>query len=147
MNKDAFLATLIGYGIGLLITGMFLVGPKILRYLPNISFTIPKFTASQPKPTATPSQPPKEFFVTVDSPLPDSIESNKELLVSGTTAAGSTIVIQGNINDAAAEAKTDGKFAGKVTLVEGRNDIIVTSYLKDKKSSQTVTVFHTQEAL
>ena len=147
MNKDALLATLIGFGIGLLITAMLLVGPKLLVYLPNISFSIPKFNVSQSVPTTTPTQAPKDFFVTIDSPLPDSIESDKEVLVSGSTIGGSTVVIQGNINDAAAETNADGKFAGKVTLVEGKNDIIVISYLKDNRASHTITVFYTPEAL
>ena len=55
MNKDALLATLIGFGIGLLITAMLLVGPKLLVYLPNISFSIPKFNVSQSVPTTTPT--------------------------------------------------------------------------------------------
>jgi hypothetical protein len=147
MNKDALLATLIGFGIGLCITGMLLVGPRIAGFFPKISLSLPKFTnnKSVSKPTPTPVQ--KEFGVTIDSPLADSLESESEVLVSGSTAAGATVVIQGNTNDAAIETKSDGKFAGKLTLVEGRNDITVTSYLKDKKAFQAITVFYTPEEL
>ena len=39
----------------------------------------------------------------------DSLESQDEVLVSGSTTAGATVVIAGNVNDAAIETKTDGK--------------------------------------
>ena len=147
MNKDALLATLIGFGIGLFITGMLLVGPRIAAFFPKISINLPKFASVKGPSKSTPTPAQKEFGVTIDSPLPDSLESQEEVLVSGSTAAGATVVIAGNINDAAIETKTDGKFAGKLSLVEGKNDITVTSYLKDKKATQTITVFYTPEEL
>ena len=145
MNKDALLATLIGFAIGLCITGLLLVGPRLAGYLPKMSLSMPKFGTSQSKPQATPT--PKEFSLTIDSPIPDSIESEKELLVSGSTSAGATVVIQGNTNDAAVVANGDGKFAGKVQLIEGKNDVTVTSYLKEKKTAQTLFVYFTPEEL
>lgn len=147
MNKDALLATLIGFGIGLFITGMLLVGPKIVGFFPKISLDFSRFTTSKTSSKSTPTPQEKEFGITIDSPLTDSLESQDEVFVSGSTTAGATVVIAGNVNDAAIETKTDGKFAGKLTLVEGKNDITVTSYLKDKKASQTITVFYTPEEL
>jgi hypothetical protein len=146
MNKDALLATLIGFGIGLFITGMLLVGPKLLQYLPKISLNLPKMTSQQkPKPSTNPK--PKEFAITVDSPLDESLESEKEVLVSGTTMEGTTVIIQGNNNDSASLVNADGKFAGKITLTEGKNEITVIGVLKDKRVSKTITVFYTPEEL
>lgn len=143
MNKDAILATVIGFGIGLVITALVFVGPRLATYLPKIS--LPSFV--QMKSVAKPTEAPKskEFGLTIDSPLPESIEENAEILVSGTTMADSTVVIQGNSNDAVTNVGSDGKYAGKVLLTEGKNDIIVTSYLKDKQTAQTITVFYTPE--
>jgi hypothetical protein len=146
MNKDALLATLIGFAIGLFITGMLLVGPKLAKYFPKMSFKLPSFSISQKTPNTTPT-PSKDFAVSIDSPIPDSIESESTLLVSGTTSADATVVIQGVVDDAAVQTKTDGKYAGKILLIEGKNDITVTSYLKEKKATQTITVFYTPEEL
>lgn len=147
MNKDAILATIIGFVIGLFITGMLLVGPKLIHIMPKINFKFPTISLGSTKvtPTTTPAQ--KEFSVIIDSPLPDSIASESDLLVSGSTMPGSTVVIEANTTEAISEVKTDGKYAGKVTLIEGKNDITVTSYNKDKKATQTVAVFYTPEAL
>ena len=37
MNKDALFATLIGLGIGLLLTGIILVGPSVAKSLDTLS--------------------------------------------------------------------------------------------------------------
>jgi hypothetical protein len=145
MNKDAILATIIGFVIGLAITGMLLVGPKLASAFPKFTIQLPSLSIFQPKTTPPAPAVAKEFSVTIDSPLPDSIESEKEVLVSGSTLAQSTIVIEGNTTEATVEVKDDGKYAGKITLIEGKNDITVTSYNKDKKAAQTITVFYTPE--
>ena len=140
MNKDAILATLIGFGIGLLITGLLLVGPNITKFLPKINLPA---KVSAPTPTPTPSQ----FAVTIESPLVDAIENTTDLLVSGVTNPGSTVVVAGSVDDTAVTAQADGKYAGKITLTEGKNEIVVTSYLETKQASQSITVYYTPETL
>jgi len=147
MNKDAVLATLIGFGIGLLITGLLLVGPNITKSLPKIKLPTISFSQPQKKPTVTPTPTPSQFAVTIESPLADAIENTTDLLVSGVTSPGSTVVIAGSADDTAVVAQTDGKYAGKITLVEGKNDIIVTSYSQTKQANQTITVYYTPESL
>jgi hypothetical protein len=147
MNKDAILATIIGFLIGLCITALIVFGPKALKFFPSIRLNLPKFTLFQTKPAPNADKTPKEFSVTIDSPLPDSIEATAEVLVSGTTLPETTVVIQGNTNDAITTGNAEGKYAGKIALVEGKNEITVTGYLKDKIIRQSVTVFYTQEEL
>jgi hypothetical protein len=145
MNKDALLATLIGFGIGLLITGLLLVGPNVLKLFPAVK--LPSLAATQQKAkTPTPTPTPKTGF-TVESPLPDSIENAPDLLVSGTASSGATVVIAGFTDESAVVVGTDGKFAGKVTLGEGKNDISVTSLTGLTSKTQMVTVYYTQEKL
>lgn len=149
MNKDALLATLIGFGIGLLITGILLVGPSLARGLPK--FSLPSFNFSLPKgatqgnTTPTPGQ--KEFLLTIDSPLADAIEEKAEVLVSGKTSPGATVVVAGALDEAVIVVKNDGTYAGKVKLTEGKNEILVTSHTKTEQKAQRVTVFYTPESL
>jgi len=146
MNKDAFFATLIGLGIGLLLTGIILVGPNIVKSLPKV--TLPSvnlsFLKKQPTPTPTPSPEPKHE-VTIDSPLPDAIETTDSVLVSGSSSRESKVIIQGIIDDIVIATNGEGKFAGKVTLTEGKNDILVTSYLAGVSAMQKVTVYYTPQ--
>lgn len=146
MNKDAFFATLIGLGIGLLLTGIILVGPNVMKSLPKIS--LPKITILQKKPTPTPASSatllPKHE-VTIDSPLPEAIETADSILISGSTSKESNVIIQGIVNDVVVTTNGDGKFAGKITLVEGKNDILITSYQGSTSATQKVTVYYTPE--
>jgi len=155
MNKDAFLATLIGFGVGLLVTGIVLFGPALFKNvkfpkLPTIAFP----QLGKPNVSPTPStetlkdQTPLSHSVSIDSPLSDSLETNEKILISGATSAEATVVISSDTEDVIVLATDDGKYAGKITLVEGQNTISVTAISKDKKeSSKTVTVYYTAEEL
>lgn len=151
MNRDAILATVIGFGIGLLITGIFLLGPNIKTLLPKgIKLPAVPFLASQEKkgsPTG-PTPTPMALAITIDSPLPDAIVDSDALLVSGVTSPDATVVLQLNDQDVVVAAAIDGKYAGKVTVSEGENTLTATSYTKEgKMTSQTTTIFYTPEEL
>jgi hypothetical protein len=147
MNKDALLATLIGFGIGLLITGLLLLGPNLTKFLPKIKLPTISFSQTKQKSTPTPTPMPSQFGITIDSPLAEAIENTTDLLVTGTTSPGSTVVIAGSVDDTAVVAQADGKYAGKITLAEGKNDIIVTTYNKSKQANQSISVYYTPESL
>jgi len=154
MNKDALFATLIGLGIGLLLTGIILVGPNIAKSIPSIKWptiskiTLPSFSfpkKATPTPTASTTEVIKHT-VTIDSPLDGAIEDKESVLVSGTTSKNATVIIQGTNDDSATAVNGDGKYAGKITLVEGKNDITVTSISEQKEFAvQQITVFYTPE--
>ncbi|MBI5448764.1 hypothetical protein HY948_00365 [Candidatus Gottesmanbacteria bacterium] len=146
MNRDALLATLIGLGVGLVITGLLLVGPTLVKSisLPKFSFSFP---SAKQNPSTSPTPAPTEFFVSIDSPLAEDIAANDELLVSGKTLEGTIVTVQGPKDEDVVTAKTDGAYAGKVMLIEGKNDITVTAYKDGKQMSQTVTVYFTPEEI
>lgn len=143
MNKDALLATIIGFVVGLAITGLILVGPKLLSMMPKIS--LPAIRMPTKAPTPTPAPATSQFSVTIDSPLKESLESDSQLLVSGSTAPGSTVFIQTDAADALTVAGDDGKYAEKITLSEGKNDLTVTSYGDGVQASERRTVYYTPE--
>ena len=146
MNKDALLATIIGFGIGLVITGALLLGPSLSKSFPSFSFhklSLPKFGQQQPQPTPTPQ--PKELVVVITSPLAEAIEGDERILVSGTALPESLVVIQGESDEDVVKTNGDGAYAGKVGLIEGENQIVVTAYKDGGSVSQTVTVFYTPE--
>ena len=143
MNRDAIIATVVGFGIGLVITGIFLLGPNLVKFLPKLSFPDLGSLMSQTKTTPTPS--PAPVTLTIDAPLPESIDVEGSALVSGTSPAHSLVVIEGPENEIVVAANGDGKYAGKVSLLEGKNDIVVTSYADNKSLHQSVAVFYTPE--
>ena len=156
MNKDAILATLIGFGIGLVITGIFLLGPNLVKTLPSIkfptiSFTLPKINIGLMKksqsPPPIPSPVPSPDTLSIDNPLADMIITKSEVLVSGKAPAGSTIVLQSPIDESVAVAHDDGSYAGTLILTEGKNSVSVTAYHQEKVLQQLIIVFYTPEIL
>lgn len=148
MNKDALLATIIGFGIGLIIAAGVFLGPTVFRSLPHLrlpdfSKLVSRFQQAKPE-EITPTPKPNETL-TIQSPLAESIELKNETLVTGSVAPESIVVIEGESGETVSAANGDGAFAGKVVLTEGKNDITVTSYTKDKVQTQTVRVYYTPE--
>ncbi len=148
MNKDALLATIIGFGIGLVITGLVFAGPTIFKnfpsiHLPSLSFLNGKPSNTSKKPNPTPR--PNSNDLAIESPLADSIEAKPEVLVSGRTAPNATVVIEGESDEAIVVANAQGAYAGTITLGEGKNEIMATSYSNAKVQKQNVTVFYTPE--
>jgi len=152
MNKDALFATLIGLGIGLLLTGIILVGPILFKKIPNLpsihiaQITLPRISFPK-KASATPTPNQQQAAkVTIESPLSEAVETSDQLLVSGSTSADAKVVVQGVIDDSVIIANASGKYAGKITLSEGKNDVVVTSYSAsgEQKTAQ-VTVYYTPE--
>ena len=146
MNKDAILATVIGFGVGLIIAAAIFLGPSLIKNFPSITWpnfaSLKRKTSDKAKPTPTPML---TDTLTIQSPLPEAIEPKNETLVSGSVTPDSTVVIETEGTEAVVISNAQGSFAGKISLGEGKNDIIVTSYTKGKAQSQTVTVYYTPE--
>jgi hypothetical protein len=150
MNKDALLATIIGFGVGLILTGLVFVGPSLFKSFPSFSMpkiTWPNFFGSKTnlKPTPTPTKVNESL--TVEAPLPESVETRSEILVSGKAKPRAIIVVETPDTEAVVVANEEGAFATKVTLTEGKNDIVVTSHEGQTIQTQIVTVFYTSVAL
>lgn len=148
MNRDAILATIIGLALGLTITGLIVVGPGFASNLPKIKLPAFKLTFNSLSPSKAPAgsaTQPKPPVFSVTSPLADAIETTSELVVSGTALPGSAVVVSGLTDDDVMSVGTDAKFAGKITLSEGRNEIAVTQYLKGKPTIIKVIIYYTKE--
>jgi hypothetical protein len=151
MNKDALLATVIGFLIGVAITGGILFAPKVAKYLPHIqlprtltslSFLNHKNQPVEPTPKTAP--PPSAIF-SVTSPLDQSLADSDSILVSGTAPAGTYVTIGGLSDESAVLVGKDGKFAGKISLGEGTNEITVSAFSGETVTNQKITVYYTPE--
>lgn len=145
MNRDALLATLIGLALGLTITGILIVGPQLAKSFPNIKLPALGFLRSSGKSATPPENQAKTVAFSVTSPLPEAIEGNDQLVVSGTAQPQALVVVTGVLDDDVIAVGADGKYAGKITLAEGKNDIAVTQYIAGKPTLNNVTIYYTPE--
>jgi hypothetical protein len=152
MNKDALLATGIGFLLGIVITGIILYAPKLASRLPKVNFPkmgfsikLPSFGGKQPTNTTGNQKTNAPSALTVSSPLPDALVENDPVLVSGTAPAGSTVVIGGELDEDIVKATETGSFAGKITLREGKNSILITATSGNDMFEQSMIVYYTPE--
>jgi hypothetical protein len=152
MNKDAFLATFIGFLLGVVIFSVIVFGPKLTRFFPKVHF--PSFSITSIKlpwfnKTSTPAKKTdstnSNTTLSISSPLPDTIAEEETLLVSGNAPKGMTIIIGGPLDEEIVSVSDTGSYAGKISLREGKNDISVSALSSDANMEQTVTVFYTPE--
>jgi hypothetical protein len=149
MNKDAILATVIGFGVGLVIAGLVFLGPSLLSGLPH--FKLPNFSflkntfGTTRRLQPTPTGKPASHTFSITSPLPDSVEPRNETLISGTTTPNATVVLEGEIGESVVVANSEGSYAGKLSLGEGKNDLLVTSYSGKDVQTLPLTVYYTTE--
>lgn len=149
MNKDAILATIIGFGVGLVIAGLVFLSPALIKGLPHVNLNLSFLTSlfkqkpnTKPSPTKTAST---SYKLSIESPLSESIEPKEETLVSGNTHPNAIVVLEGENGESVVVSNKDGAYAGKLTLGEGRNILKVTSYAGKSTETQSVTVYYTPE--
>lgn len=145
MNRDAIFATAIGFSIGLVITGVILIGPGILSRVSQLSLKKPLNPTS---PTTTPGTKTLDTqgSLVISSPIPGEIVSSNSLIISGVAKAGRVIVAQSGNEDVVMKVDESGKFAAKMSLSIGKNDIIVGMHGEEGESEyKTLTVFYTPE--
>lgn len=150
MNKDAVTATVIGFVVGLVITSVILFGPTALASVKNLPFLNKSTVKNSILPLREQAQdkdqkPTESVPLLIDSPFQESISGSKELLISGTTFPDSAIVISGSAEDYVTTSSADGKYAGKINLDEGKNDIQVSVIRNNVPVSSLLTVYYTPE--
>jgi hypothetical protein len=149
MNKDAILASVIGFGIGLLITGAVLIGPTALPMLKKTISNIGKGSVqsltTQVSPTPT-SVAPDAHALTIDSPEDQSITNSDTLTITGKAPKDTLIVVDGNIDESVVSVSSTNTFQAEIGLKEGVNDISVTNLTKDKPTNKHFTVYYTPKS-
>lgn len=156
MNKDALMATIIGFFIGIIITSGILFGPKLVKsihialpkiQIPALSFkSNPKKTTEQTKNSLEKNSNTSTSF-SIDGPVNESISDADTILVSGKAHPGSFVLIAGLDDETAVQVKSDGKYAGKITLVEGKNTVSVTEFLQTNQTTESISVYYIDETL
>lgn len=148
MNKDAILASVIGFGIGLLITGAVLVGPTLLPTLQKMRADMGKESTKSATAQTTPTlatSPSSNNIQTliIDSPQDQYISNTDTITVSGKAPKGATIVVDGNVDEAVVQVSGTNSFQAKITLKEGINDVSVTSLSDSDPVNRHFAVFYT----
>lgn len=145
MNKDAILASVIGFGIGLIITGAILAGPNLIgkfNAMRKQSGSVASAT-TQTTPTVSPTGIPNNSSITIETPTSESIVTSQKLTVTGKAPQGAFVLVGGLLDETVVQA-TQGAYTATITLKEGKNDITVSS-VGDTTGINHVTVYESEQ--
>ncbi len=139
MKKEFFLAIIIGFILGLIITLGIWTANKSLKNLPkNGAVPTPTIVSAETSPVPTPadSQPTtNNLQLTITSPEDEFLSSTNSVTISGTTVASAVVSITHETGETLLQADTSGKFSSEVALESGYNQIIVTAFDSTGKSA------------
>lgn len=140
MKKEVLIAIIIGFGIGLIITYGIYTAQTAIK---NRTGTVQNTTTDSEI-----NQKTQEHTVHIVSPETETVSSEEEITLSGTTTPDSYIVILTSAEEYITRADQTGSFAKEITLEAGANFVTVTSISPNNiKATAQTTVSYTTASL
>jgi hypothetical protein len=142
MNKDALLASIIGFFIGLCITGGVILGPKLLSQLKQPAGQVASLeTTGEISPSITPSPVAEDQTLTIDRPKKEEIVNEPRITVSGKAPPRSILIIGSSEDEKVVETGDNTTYEATIALKEGKNDITVARISENKPIVERVTIY------
>lgn len=143
MNKDTVVASTIGFSLGLVAAIMLWVVPRI----------IPK-TTLKPTPATTAQvveetddHTPAPTGLTITSPVDGEIVTDSSIKITGTAPAADTVTISSPEQSVVIIPEKNGEFSSSIKVVEGANQIVLSSFTKGQRDAKTLSVYHYGEGI
>lgn len=137
MKKEITLSILIGFGLGLIITGAIYLTKKSSE----INFQTPQVTTIETSNINTPSN---IHSVSLIGPLDQSIIKENKTTVSGVTSPLSIVLIIGEKGEKLIKSDNKGGFETEILLDTGENQIEIQSFSETgEKATKIITVVYT----
>jgi hypothetical protein len=144
MKKDVTIAIIVGFAIGAIAALAIVHLPSLLKKPNSQIAQLAQKTSVTPSPQI--SGPP--LSLEISEPKNEEITSTSKTTIKGKTQPSNTVVLDSDIDNIVAAASADGSFSFPVTLSEGGNQFMITSYNdKAEAESKTITILYTTEKL
>jgi hypothetical protein len=141
MNKDTVVASLIGFGLGLVAAIVLWVVPRILPSAPK---SPPKTSEVASVDVKGDANPPENFTVT--SHKDGDVLKTADMTLEG-RAQDTELVVVSTADTTAVVKPTQNLFKTPVTLKTGANHIVVTRLTKDVEESKTLFIYFYEDLL
>lgn len=137
MKKEAIIAIVLGFGLGIIITFGIWTANKALKTQESTTPTpsVAEETPTQISPTPTPNQ---GLSLEISQPENNEIITEEKINLAGKTAPEATIVILFEEGEKIIEADKEGKFETEITLIGGANEITIKAF--DQKGNEAQSI-------
>ncbi len=134
MKKEIFIAILIGFVLGLVITFGIWTANKSLK---ESSHNQPPVIEEEKNITPTPEATKEEKLpLSIISPENNSLLNQEKIEISGKTAPKATIAITWEEGEKIIEADEKGNFSLEISLVGGSNEINISAFDEEGNENQ-----------
>ncbi len=139
MNSEKLILSLIAIFSGLLVAFIiFFIYQSTKTISPN---KITSFNIVKPSPTPKPT-----VFLTIDTPVDQTVTSSKSVTISGKTSPDATVIVNSLTDDQVVTPSTTGNYSVTLTLSNGENLITLTAVSADgNEVSQQITLTYSTE--
>ncbi len=137
MNKDTVVASVIGFGLGLVAAIALWIVPKLV---PKIS-PVTKET-NQVLSETTNVLPDTGLVFEITSPKDGDISKSADVKITGKAPGNTLILITTPENNMTATSDASGQFTTNLTLHEGGNDIVLTNIAGGKEETKHLVVYY-----
>lgn len=140
MNKDTVVASVIGFGLGLVAAIALWVVPRVLpKHAPAPQ------TANTTQEENVAGKTDEEFTIT--APQDGEITNAKTIKIEGQTAAAALVIVSTASSSAAISPTSDGTFSASLDLSEGSNEVAVTSLVAGEEKTKNITVYYLTDGI
>ncbi|HCS79322.1 TPA: hypothetical protein DIV55_06320 [Patescibacteria group bacterium] len=136
MNKDTIVASIIGFGLGLVAAIALWVVPRILPKLPQIK------SPNQKETSTTAAQNNTTEGLTITTPVNGEISQSDAITLKGKAANTKLVVISTADKSQVVTPSENGEYSAPVKLVEGNNDIVVSLISDETTTTELINVFY-----
>ncbi|RJR15229.1 hypothetical protein C4579_02885 [Candidatus Microgenomates bacterium] len=143
MNKDTIVASVIGFGLGLIAAIALWIVPRVLHKQPTTVTAAPETNQE----IALNNAPATQNTLTVTSPSDGEIVNEKALTISGNAQDALFVVVTTDSVNDVMELDNGGTFSTEVTLHEGSNEIAVTRYTASGEETKRMFVYYYEEII
>ncbi len=144
MNKDTVVASIIGFGLGLVAAIALWVVPRVLPK--NLNTSPQPSAVSQTSTSASPLPELTAGSLVVRNVKDSEIVVSKEYQIEGSSPKAKYIVVITPTQSQVLTPDTNGNFSAALELNEGNNTIVVHT-LGESDDSLTVNVYYYEEAI
>ena len=136
MNKDTVVASIIGFGLGLVAAIALWVVPRVL---PKTSSTTANPSPVQVVESATTAN---DNGLTITTPQDGEITTQAVAKISGKGSSLTRVIVSTSRETAVVETDKTGVFTATIALIEGANAISVVSLEHEKEANMQMTLYY-----
>ena len=136
MNKDTVVASIIGFGLGLVAAIALWVVPRVLPKLPQIK------SPTQKEAVTETAQNNAAEGLSITAPLNGEIIQSDTVTVKGKAAKTNLVIISTVDKSQVITPNENGEYSSPVKLVEGNNIIVVSLISDETTATEKINVFY-----